>query len=103
MDVGGQFSGTVTGVMNMTGAFAASLTALVYGGLFDRGHWVAPFFVSAGVLFLGALIWIFLIHPERSLVECPQGVPVHERKRIFTRTNAPLLCVARLLTNLTVS
>jgi len=74
MDVGGQFSGTVTGVMNMTGAFAASLTALIYGGLFDRGHWVAPFFVSAGVLFMGALIWIFLIDPERSVVEARKGV-----------------------------
>jgi hypothetical protein len=73
MDVGGQFSGTVTGVMNTAGAFAASLTALVYGGLFDRGYWSAPFFVSAGVLFMGALIWIFLIDPERSVVEARPG------------------------------
>ena len=69
MDVGGQFSGTVTGIMNMAGALAASLTAIVYGGLFEKGYWIAPFFVSAGVLFLGALIWVFLIDPERSVVE----------------------------------
>ncbi len=69
MDVGGQFSGTVTGIMNMAGALAASLTAIVYGGLFDRGYWIAPFFVSAGVMLIGALIWIFLIDPERSVVE----------------------------------
>jgi sugar phosphate permease len=69
MDVGGQFSGTVTAIMNMAGALAASLTPLIYGSLFDRGFWIAPFFVSAGVLFLGALIWIFLIDPERSVVE----------------------------------
>ena len=31
MDVGGRFSGTVTGVMNMAGALAASFTAIVYG------------------------------------------------------------------------
>ncbi len=68
MDVGGQFSGTVTGVMVMAGALAASLTPLVYGGLFDRGYWVAPFFVSAGVMFIGALIWTFLIDPEKSVV-----------------------------------
>jgi sugar phosphate permease len=68
MDVGGQFSGTVTGIMNMAGALAASVTALVYGGLFDRGYWVAPFFVSAGVLCAGAVVWIFLIDPERSVV-----------------------------------
>jgi hypothetical protein len=68
MDVGGQLSGTVTGIMNMAGALAASATALVYGGLFDRGYWVAPFFLSAGVLCTGALVWIFLIDPERSVV-----------------------------------
>jgi len=71
MDVGGAFSGTVTGVMNMMGAFAASLTAVIYGALFNRNYWVAPFVVSAGVMFLGALIWIFLIDPEKSVVDRP--------------------------------
>jgi sugar phosphate permease len=69
MDVGGQFSGTVTGIMNMAGALAASLTAIVYGSLFERGMWIAPFIVTAGVMTLGALIWIFLINPEQSVVE----------------------------------
>jgi sugar phosphate permease len=68
MDVGGRFSGTVTGVMNMAGALAASLTAIVYGSLFGAGYWVAPFLVSAAVMFVGALIWLFLIDPERSVV-----------------------------------
>ncbi len=74
MDVGGQFSGTVTGIMNMAGALAASLTAIVYGGLFDKGFWIAPFFVSAGVMLIGALIWTFLIDPERSVVD-PRAEP----------------------------
>jgi sugar phosphate permease len=69
MDVGGQFSGTVTAIMNMAGAFAASLTPLVYGSLFDRGYWIAPFFVSAAVLAMGALVWVFLIDPEKSVVD----------------------------------
>ena len=69
MDVGGRFSGTVTGVMNMAGAMAASLTAIVYGSLFGRGYWVAPFLVSAAVMAAGALIWIFLIDPDRSVVD----------------------------------
>jgi len=68
MDVGGRFSGTVTGVMNMSGSLAASLTPIVYGSLFGRGYWVAPFLVSAAVLGAGALIWIFLIDPEKSVV-----------------------------------
>jgi len=69
MDVGGQFSGTVTGVMNMVGALGGASTAVVYGSLFNRGLWVAPFLVSAGVMLLGALIWIFLINPEKSVVD----------------------------------
>jgi heme/copper-type cytochrome/quinol oxidase subunit 3 len=30
-----------------------------------------PFFISSGVMFFGALIWVFLINPERSVVEAP--------------------------------
>lgn len=69
MDIGGQFSGTVTGIMNMIGALGGSLAAIVYGTLFDRGLWVTPFYVSAVVMWIGALIWIFLINPEKSVVE----------------------------------
>jgi sugar phosphate permease len=74
MDVGGQFCGTVTGVMNMAGAFVASFTAVVYGNLFGRGFWVAPFLVSAAVMTLGALVWIFLIDPEKLIVEAAESL-----------------------------
>jgi sugar phosphate permease len=77
MDVGGQFSGTVTGVMNMVGALGGASTAVVYGTLFNRGLWVAPFLVSAGVMLLGALIWIFLINPEKSVVDGGIVKPEH--------------------------
>jgi sugar phosphate permease len=69
MDVAGEASGTVTGVMNMMGAVGASISPLVFGMLVVRGSWVAPFFVTAGVLIAGALIWVFLIDPEKSVVE----------------------------------
>ncbi|MSO30531.1 MAG: MFS transporter [Acidobacteria bacterium] len=68
MDVGGRFSGTVTGVMNMAGALAASLTPIVYGTLFGQGYWVAPFLVSAAVMAAGAIIWMFLIDPTQMVV-----------------------------------
>jgi hypothetical protein len=55
--------------MNMVGALGGSLAAVVYGRLFDRGLWVTPFYVSAVVMGIGALIWIFLINPEKSVVE----------------------------------
>jgi sugar phosphate permease len=69
MDVGGIYSGTVTGIMNMAGAISASMTPLVYGYLFSRGLWVEPFFVSSGVLFLGAIIWTFFIRPDVSVID----------------------------------
>jgi sugar phosphate permease len=68
MDVGGQFSGTVTGIMNMAGALGASLTPLVFGYFIQRGSWVAPFFVTTGVMALGTVTWVFLINPEKSVV-----------------------------------
>jgi sugar phosphate permease len=74
MDVGGQFSGTVTAIMNMAGALSASLTPIIYGNLFEQGLWIEPFFVSAGVLFLGSLTWVFLIDPDCSVVE---AMPSH--------------------------
>ncbi|MBV8476628.1 MAG: MFS transporter [Acidobacteria bacterium] len=68
MDVGGEYSGTVSGIMNMAGSLAASLSPIIFGILVQRGRWIAPFFVSAGVLLTGALIWIFLIDPDKSVV-----------------------------------
>jgi sugar phosphate permease len=69
MDVGGEFSGTVSGVMNMAGSVAASFSPIIFGFLIQRGMWITPFFISAGVLLIGALIWAFLIDPEKSVVE----------------------------------
>jgi len=69
MDVGGAFSGTVTGVMNMAGALAASVTPLVFGYYFGKGSWILPFFITTGVMFVGAVIWTFLINPEKSVVD----------------------------------
>jgi hypothetical protein len=69
MDVGGAFSGTVTGVMNMAGALAASVTPLVFGYYFGNGLWMTPFFITSAVMVAGALIWTFLINPEKSVVE----------------------------------
>ena len=72
MDIGGPFSGTVTGIMNMAGALAASFTPLVFGYYFEKGSWTVPFVITSVVMLLGAAIWTFLIHPEKSLVDATQ-------------------------------
>lgn len=68
MDVGGEYSGTVTGVMNMAGALGASASPVIFGYFAERGSWIAPFIVTAGMLVSGALIWTFLIDAEKSVV-----------------------------------
>ncbi len=69
MDIGGEFSGTVSGMMNMGGQFVGALSPTVFGYLVSRGSWVAPFGVSAGLLFIGAAIWAFWIDPEQSVID----------------------------------
>jgi MFS family permease len=69
MDIGGEFSGTVSGMMNMGGQFVGALSPTVFGYLVSRGSWVAPFGVSAGLLFVGAAIWAFWIDPEKSVID----------------------------------
>jgi sugar phosphate permease len=73
MDVGGEFSGTVSGMMNMGGQFVGALSPTVFGYLVSQGSWVAPFGVSAGLLFIGAAIWAFWINPEQSVIDRGAG------------------------------
>lgn len=75
MDVGGEFSGTVSGMMNMGGQFVGALSPTVFGILVGKGAWVAPFAVSAGLLFIGAAVWAFWIDPEQSVIDRGTGMP----------------------------
>lgn len=69
MHVGSQYSGTVSGMMNMAGNIGGALSPIVFGVLVQFGSWQAPFFVAAGLLVAGALCWGFLIDPAKSVVE----------------------------------
>ncbi len=69
MDVGGEYSGTVSGMMNMAGNIGGALSPTVFGILVQFGSWVAPFIVSALLLIVGALIWAFWLKPEVSVIE----------------------------------
>jgi MFS family permease len=69
MDVGGKYSGTVSGMMNMAGNIGGALSPLVFGVLAQFGSWAAPFIVAAGLLVLGSAIWAFWLDPDASVVE----------------------------------
>jgi len=69
MHVGGKYSGTVSGVMNMAGNIGGALSPLVFGVLVQLGSWVAPFVVAACLLVFGAVVWAFWLDPEVSVLE----------------------------------
>jgi MFS transporter, ACS family, glucarate transporter len=62
MDVGGKYSGTVSGSMNMLGNFGGMAGPVVVGYLLDWTHhdWRLAFEISAVIYFLGALCWLFI-------------------------------------------
>ena len=69
MDMGGEHSGTVSGMMNMAGNIGGALSPIVFGVLVQFGSWQAPFIVAASLLVLGAAVWAFWLDPDRSVVE----------------------------------
>ena len=69
MDVGGEYSGTVSGMMNMAGNIGGALSPTVFGVLVQFGSWIAPFIVAAGLLVFGAIVWAFWLDPEASVLE----------------------------------
>ena len=62
MDLGGRYSGTVAGGMNMVGAIAGGLSPLVVGYLVASAgeNWVVTFYITASVYLIGAICWLFL-------------------------------------------
>ena len=79
MHVGGTYSGTVSGVMNMAGNIGGALSPIVFGVLVQYGSWQAPFIVAAGLLVFGAAVWAFWLDPELSVIErqAPRAASAH--------------------------
>jgi MFS family permease len=71
MDIAPKYSGTASGFMNTGSAIAAVLSPQAFGYLADvTGNWHVPFFVSVGLLLLGAAL-SFAMHPEVAFEERP--------------------------------
>ena len=67
IDIGGAFSGTVTGVMNAAGNAIGALSPTIFGIFVQRGDWTTPFIITACVLLAGAIGWTF-VDPEKTIV-----------------------------------
>ena len=69
MDVGPQYAGTGSGLMNTGSAVAAIVSPLAFGLIVDlTGSWVLLFAVSIAPLLLGCAM-AFTMHPERRFAE----------------------------------
>jgi nitrate/nitrite transporter NarK len=69
MDVGGEHSGTVSGMMNMFGSLAGGLSPIIFAAVWQRtGSPVLPFLISGSLMIVGAVAWLF-IDPGRSVLE----------------------------------
>jgi len=69
MDVGGEYSGTVSGMMNMAGNIGGALSPTIFGILVQLGSWIAPFIVAAALLVFGSIVWAFWLNPEASVLD----------------------------------
>ena len=62
MDIGGKFSGTYSGSMNMMGNLGGALGPILVGHLLKWTHqdWGVIFYLSAGAYLLAGLCWLFI-------------------------------------------
>jgi sugar phosphate permease len=68
IDVGHEYAGTVSAMMNMFGNLGGALSPLVFGMLVQwTGHWELPFLIAGFLCVIAALCWL-RIDPERSVL-----------------------------------
>jgi ACS family glucarate transporter-like MFS transporter len=62
MDIGGRYSGTVSGAMNMMGSIAGATSVTLVGYLltWTSGDWTLTFYIFAAIYLVGAVCWLFL-------------------------------------------
>ena len=73
LDIGGNFSGSVSGIMNTFGNLGGAFSAVVIGYLATLYGWTYPFMVSSGLCVLAAVL-ASRIDPRRSAVGPISGV-----------------------------
>jgi ACS family glucarate transporter-like MFS transporter len=59
VDIGGDNTGTVTGIMNFSGQLGAFIFVTIFGKIVDKAHsFNTPLFLLAAILLAGGLIWL---------------------------------------------
>ena len=65
MDVGPEYAGSVSGVMNMCGNMGGTLASIAVGYMVVHVNWQIPFLVASGLCLLGALLFLRIDPTER--------------------------------------
>ena len=69
LDIGHEYAGTVSGMMNSVGNIGSFLTPLAFGIIVQTtGSWVYPFIIASALLVVGGLLWL-RIDPELSIAD----------------------------------
>ena len=69
LDIGHEYAGTVSGMMNCIGNIGSFASPLLFGIIVQStGSWVYPFLVASALLVIGALLWL-KTDPELSVHE----------------------------------
>lgn len=69
LDVGSDYAGTVSAMMNTIGNIGSALSPLVFGLILQStGSWMYPFIVASTILVVGALLWL-KVDPELTIVK----------------------------------
>jgi sugar phosphate permease len=67
LDIGGKYSGAITGSMNMAAYTGAFLSSVAYGYIVERYGYQAPFLPMIGFMVIGTLLW-FRVRPEEDVI-----------------------------------
>jgi len=73
IDIGGEFSGSVSSVMNTWGNLGGAISAVAVGYLATHFGWTSPFLLASLLCLLSAWL-VSRIDPRRSAVGNSQGV-----------------------------
>jgi len=74
VDIGGNYVGTVAGIMNFFGQVGAFLLAIAFGKIVDlTDSFNAPLFIIAGVLLTGSLLWL-LVDPSKKMISTKESM-----------------------------
>ncbi|HEX6463794.1 MAG TPA: MFS transporter [Vicinamibacterales bacterium] len=76
MDIGGRYSGTVSGAMNMVGNIGGALSPTAIGYIVTwTQNWTLTFYVSSAIYLIGGVCWLF-IDAHTPLVEEPANLEI---------------------------